>query len=74
MTKHMTSHHIAVKCTGCNQDFTILSTMKDDKLSVETCNKCHPAYTGKKRKLAAGAVEKFTKKYQGFDKLFTDNK
>ena len=73
MSKHMTNRYIAAKCTGCDHEFTILSTLNQDKLLVETCNLCHPAYTGKKRKLAAGAVEKFTKKYQGFDKLFNDS-
>ena len=73
MSKHMTNTHIATKCTGCNHEFTILSTLSQDQLLVETCNKCHPAYTGKKRKLAAGAVEKFSNKYKGFDKLFSNN-
>ncbi len=50
-----------VKC-ACGNEFVIKSTMEN--LSLESCNKCHPAYTGKtKRVSAAGRVDKFNKKY-----------
>lgn len=51
----------SVKC-ACGNEFTIQSTK--EKIFLEACNQCHPAYTGKsKRKAAAGRVDKFNKKY-----------
>lgn len=51
-----------VKCSSCGQEFEVNSTL--ETLNLETCNACHPAYTGKsKSKKAAGRVEKFNKKY-----------
>ncbi len=51
-----------VKCGNCNQEFEVKSTMEN--LNLESCNACHPAYTGKaKTGKAAGRVDKFNKKY-----------
>ncbi len=51
-----------VKCSSCGQEFEVMSTK--DKMFLESCNACHPAYTGKsKSKKAAGRVERFNKKY-----------
>lgn len=51
----------AVKC-ACGNEFEVKSTKNE--LFVETCNKCHAAYTGKGKAIsAAGRVEKFNKKF-----------
>lgn len=51
----------SVKC-ACGNEFEVNSTK--ETLNLETCNKCHPAYTGKsKRVSAAGRVDRFNKKY-----------
>lgn len=51
-----------VKCSSCNQEFEVQSSM--ETLNLESCNNCHPAYTGKaKVGKAAGRVERFNKKY-----------
>ena len=57
---------VETKCTGCSNVMTLISPLEETKLFVETCHKCHPAYTGEKRALQAGAVEKFNQKYAGF--------
>ena len=50
---------------ACGNTFTVKST--HETLHVESCNQCHPAYTGKQGLAKqTGAVEKFNKKF-GFD-------
>lgn len=50
-----------VKC-ACGNEFTVRSNR--ETLNLESCNACHPAYTGKtKRTSAAGRVDRFNKKY-----------
>jgi len=58
---HPNSHQILVTCS-CGNKMTITSTLSED-FSVETCSACHPQYTGKKRELKAGRVERFKQKY-----------
>jgi large subunit ribosomal protein L31 len=53
----------AVTCS-CGNQFTTRSTAKGGQIHVETCNVCHPFYTGKQRVLdTAGRVAKFQQKY-----------
>ena len=53
----------AVTCS-CGNQFTTRSTAKNGQIHVETCNVCHPFYTGKQRVLdTAGRVAKFQQKY-----------
>ncbi len=64
MKKDIHANYITtkVKCSSCGQEFEVKST--DETLNLETCNSCHPAYTGKSKVgKAAGRVEKFNKKY-----------
>ncbi|MPZ27719.1 MAG: 50S ribosomal protein L31 [Micromonosporaceae bacterium] len=52
-----------VSCS-CGSSFTTRSTAKNGVIHVETCNVCHPFYTGKQRVLdTAGRVAKFQQKY-----------
>ncbi len=52
-----------VTCS-CGNTFTTRSTAKNGVIHVETCNVCHPFYTGKQRVLdTAGRVAKFQQKY-----------
>ena len=67
MKKGIHPNYVDTKVTcACGNTFTVKSNKEE--LHLETCNKCHPFYTGKLniggRK---GQVEKFNKKY-GFDK------
>src|SRR5215813_10882137 len=57
-----------VTCS-CGNTFTTRSTAKGGQIHVETCNVCHPFYTGKQRVLdTAGRVAKFQQKYAKVNK------
>lgn len=61
---HPEYHDVTVVC-ACGNTFQTRSTKPE--LRLEVCNKCHPFFTGKQRLLdAAGRVEKFQRKYEGF--------
>ncbi|ADD41012.1 50S ribosomal protein L31 [Stackebrandtia nassauensis] len=52
-----------VTCS-CGNTFTTRSTVEGGKIHAETCNVCHPFYTGKQRILdSGGRVARFQKKY-----------
>jgi len=52
-----------VTCS-CGNTFVTRSTRTSGELHIETCNVCHPFYTGKQRVLdTAGRVAKFEQKY-----------
>lgn len=52
-----------VTCS-CGSTFSTRSTVESGKISVETCNVCHPFYTGKQRILdTGGRVARFQRKY-----------
>lgn len=55
---HPESHEVAVVCS-CGNTFKANSTVKEDEIRVEICSNCHPFYTGEKRILKTGAVDKF---------------
>lgn len=39
-----------------------------DEIKVEICSKCHPFFTGKQKLVdSAGRIDRFRKKYAGFD-------
>ncbi|GEM_PF-402277 len=47
---------------ACGEEYETVSTRED--MRVEVCGKCHPFYTGKRRKSAKGGrVERFREKY-----------
>jgi len=57
-----------VTCS-CGNEFATRSTSKSGNIHVETCNMCHPFYTGKQRVLdTAGRVAKFQQKYANVQK------
>ena len=54
---------------SCGNTFTTRSTARGGQIHVETCNVCHPFYTGKQRVLdTAGRVAKFQQKYANVQK------
>ena len=59
----------SVKCSGCGNTFQVYTTLAQENLDIEICNKCHPAYTGKRRTSTTGRVEAFNTKYAGFANL-----
>lgn len=58
---HPTYNHVKVTCS-CGNTFSMGTILSDD-MHVELCNKCHPAYTGKRKISSAGAIDKFAQKY-----------
>lgn len=47
---------------ACGNAFTVKSTK--DQLHIESCNQCHPFYTGKQTTATQkGRIEKFNQKY-----------
>jgi large subunit ribosomal protein L31 len=54
-----------VSC-GCGSSFATRSTVPE--IHVEICSACHPFYTGRQKFVdTAGRIEKFNKKFKGFD-------
>jgi large subunit ribosomal protein L31 len=52
-----------VTCS-CGNTFTTRSTIEGGAMHAETCNVCHPFYTGKQRILdSGGRVARFQAKY-----------
>jgi large subunit ribosomal protein L31 len=51
VTQHPSLHVVEVRCSMCGTTFEFLSTA--EKLSVDVCSNCHPAYTGRERTLAS---------------------
>ncbi len=53
---------VTINC-ACGNAIETASTKGDFRIDI--CNVCHPFYTGKqKRTAAAGAVEKFNRRYR----------
>ncbi len=51
---------------ACGASFEVGSTREDIK--VEICSQCHPFFTGKQKLVdSAGRIDRFKKKYAGFD-------
>ena len=51
---------------GCGETFTTRSTVKE--IRVDICSACHPFYTGRQKFVdTAGRIEKFNRKFKGFD-------
>lgn len=55
-----------VASCACGNSFEIGSTKEGIK--VEICSACHPFFTGKQKLVdTAGRIDRFRKKYAGFD-------
>ncbi len=58
---HPKYHTCKVTCTTCGTTFETESTLNE--IRVDTCNNCHPFYTGKQRFAQNdGQVARFNKK------------
>lgn len=70
MKKGIHPNYVDTKVTcACGNTFTVKSNKEE--LHLETCDKCHPFYTGEQGSVKrTGRVEKFNRKY-GFN---TENK
>lgn len=59
---HPAFNDVTVTCS-CGNSFATKSALRDE-IKVETCNKCHPFYTGEKRILKTSSVDKFYARQQ----------
>jgi len=60
-TIHPALHRATVTCSSCGTTFETRSTA--ERLTVDVCSHCHPAYTGKARSEATGSrVERFERR------------
>jgi large subunit ribosomal protein L31 len=51
---------------GCGESFVTRSTVNE--MRVDICSACHPFYTGRQKFVdTAGRIEKFNRKFAGFD-------
>lgn len=58
MTTHPELHPVHAVCATCGTAFDVRSTA--DRLSVDVCSSCHPAYTGRQHAAARGdRIERF---------------
>jgi large subunit ribosomal protein L31 len=61
LTQHPNLHLVDVLCTSCGTSFIISSTV--EKISVDVCSNCHPAYTGRERAVSSGGrIESFNRR------------
>ena len=61
MTQQPELHLLDVRCSNCGAAFELRSTA--ERLSVDVCSSCHPAYTGRARTVASGdRVERFNRR------------
>jgi len=61
---HPTTNALEVKCLSCGAVHKIYTTAKD--LKMDTCNKCHSAFTGKDTGNAdrSGRIDKFNRRFK----------
>jgi large subunit ribosomal protein L31 len=61
VTQHPTLHVVEVRCSTCGTTFEFLSTA--ERLSIDVCSNCHPAYTGHERPLTSSSrIERFNRR------------
>jgi large subunit ribosomal protein L31 len=61
VTQHPNLHLLDLRCSSCGAEFELRSTA--DRIAVDICSNCHPAYTGRARTVASGdRVERFNRR------------
>jgi large subunit ribosomal protein L31 len=61
VTQHPDLHLVDVRCSACGASYVIRSTA--ERVSVDVCSNCHPAYTGRARTLASSdRIERFNRR------------
>jgi large subunit ribosomal protein L31 len=62
LTQHPNMNLVDVRCTSCGASFTTRSAT-EGPLAVDVCSNCHPAYTGRERRVATGSrIERFNRR------------
>jgi large subunit ribosomal protein L31 len=61
VTKHPEMHLVDVRCSTCGNTLTIRTTA--ERMAIDVCSNCHPAYTGEPRTLTTGGrIERFNRR------------
>lgn len=61
MNKQPHLHAVEAVCSTCGTVHTVRTTA--ERLSVDTCSSCHPAYTGVERAATTGSrVDRFNRR------------
>ncbi|MGZ4333928.1 MAG: 50S ribosomal protein L31 [Gaiellaceae bacterium] len=61
MTLHPDTHVVNTVCSSCGTALAFRSTA--DRLAVDVCSSCHPAYTGLARATAGGSrIDRFNRR------------
>jgi large subunit ribosomal protein L31 len=61
MNQQPVLHNVDVRCASCGTSFEIRSTA--ERLSIDICSNCHPAYTGAERSVATGGrIDRFNRR------------
>lgn len=61
MTKHPNLHLVETVCSTCGTVHTVRTAA--ERVSVDTCSSCHPAYTGVERASASGSrIDRFNRR------------
>lgn len=61
MTNQPHTHLVDVVCATCGTSFTVRSTA--ERLHVDVCSNCHPAYTGVQRTMVSGnRIDRFERR------------
>lgn len=64
---HPNYKNVTVTCISCGNTFETGSIL--DEIRVDTCNQCHPFFTGKDRSTKVdGRVDRFNKRYGNLNK------
>ncbi len=58
-------HEVTFKCASCGSEYKILSTIKQDNVSIDVCSNCHPFYKGSlQNQKVKGRAEKLSSKFE----------
>jgi large subunit ribosomal protein L31 len=61
MNKHPDLHLVEAVCSTCGTVHTVRTSA--ERVAVDTCSSCHPAYTGVERATASGSrIERFNRR------------
>ncbi|XQP55543.1 MAG: 50S ribosomal protein L31 [Mycoplasmoidaceae bacterium] len=62
---HPKSKLTTFKCATCGAEYKIMSTCKDDVVSIDVCANCHPVFVGKSVETSVkGRAEKLASKFE----------
>ncbi len=62
---HPQTKLVTFKCATCGTEYKILSTSKQDNVSIDVCANCHPVFLGQANEtVVKGRAEKLASKFE----------